>query len=334
MDKLSRQAAIQRMFRNRRAVSIEDLANELECSVPTAKRAIREARVQFGMPIEWNAELRGYVLGADGRDAGTEVPGLWLTGPELGGLVTLHTCLGSLAPEPIGPLLAPIGRRIAAVIARSGLPFEEVQRRVRIVPQQGRPARPDWATLTLALLTRRRLEFTYHGRSTPETTARLVSPQRIVLYRGSWYLDAWCHAKDALRSFAAERIREPHVRNERAKDVAEAVLDRTLATSYGIFSGEPTDLARLRFSEFAARWVVDEQWHPRQIAVAAADGRLEVTFPIGRREELILDVLRWGPEVEVLAPADLRRDVAARLQKAAAIYQKDLSGSRSDPPRS
>ncbi len=332
MDKLSRQAKLQRLFRSRRVVTIDEIVAELECSVATAKRALQQARASFGMPILWDAERHGYILGDGEAAAGTDVPGLWLTAPELGGLLTLHTCLETLAPGPIGPLLAPIGRRLGAVIARSGLPFDEVQRRVRILPHQARPVHADWAVLTEALLIRRRIEFAYEGRSTPGTTKRTVSPQRLVLYRANWYLDAWCHEREALRSFAVERIREPRLRPERAKEVPDATLEQVLATSYGIFSGAPTDLARLRFSAFAARWIRDELWHPRQSVVQLDDGRLEISFPIGRREELVLDVLRWGPDVEVLAPADLRRDVAARLAAALAIYEKPGGGSHSDPP--
>ncbi len=138
-------------------------------------------------------------------------------------------------------------------------------------------------------------------------------------------MDAWCHLRGALRSFAVERIAAPRPLRERARDVSEAELDAALASSYGIFAGAPTDLARLRFSSFAARWVVDEKWHPRQSTTLAPDGSVEVSFPIGRREELVQDVLRWGADVEVLAPADLRREVAARLAAALRVYGDGLS---------
>lgn len=322
MGKLSRLASLQRLFHARRMLTAAEIAAELGCSEVTAKRLLREVRERYDMPISWDAARRAYVLGAedDSPRTGIDVPGLWLDGPELGGLVTLQTCLATLAPGPIGPMLAPIGKKLATVVARSGLRFDEVQRRVRILPQPGRPARAEWSVLTEALLARRRVDFTYDGRSTPARTRRTVSPQRLVLYRGSWYLDAWCHLREALRSFAVERIATPRLRHEKAKEIPDKDLDQALATSYGIFAGAPTGLARLRFSAFAARWVGDETWHPRQAVAVLPDGGIEVSFPIGRREELVMDVLRWGPEVEVLAPADLRAEVAERLARAAGLY--------------
>ncbi len=151
VDKLDRLTTIQRLFRERRTLTIGEIAAELDCSVPTAKRALRDARSRLGMPITWYPHEHHYAVSSDGP-AGIDVPGLWLTGHELGGLVTLQTCFAQLAPGPIGPLLAPFERRLRAVVARSGVPFDEVQRRVRIVPHPLRTIRPDWTVLTEAMM--------------------------------------------------------------------------------------------------------------------------------------------------------------------------------------
>ena len=46
-----------------------------------------------------------------------------------------------------------------------------------------------------------RLDKIHDGR---EVTQRIVSPQRLSYYRENWYLDAWCHDKNALRKFGFE----------------------------------------------------------------------------------------------------------------------------------
>jgi predicted DNA-binding transcriptional regulator YafY len=58
----------------------------------------------------------------------------------------------------------------------------------------------------------------------------------------------------------------------------------------------------------------------RRSVVADAHGRLEATFRIGEFEATVLDLCSLGPEVEVLAPEDLRLAVATRLRTAAANY--------------
>jgi predicted DNA-binding transcriptional regulator YafY len=50
------------------------------------------------------------------------------------------------------------------------------------------------------------------------------------------------------------------------------------------------------------------------------DGRLEPRFPIGDHRELLLDILRYGDEVEVIAPPELRQAVIEKLSTALASY--------------
>jgi predicted DNA-binding transcriptional regulator YafY len=152
-----------------------------------------------------------------------------------------------------------------------------------------------------------------------------------VHYRDNWYLDAWDHGRRALRSFAVDRIERARTLNEPAKDVPDSRLDAHFASSYGIFAGRPKHKAVLRFTPERARWVADEVWHPDQEGLLLADGSYELRIPYADPRELLLDILKYGPDVEVLAPAALRREVAERLRAAATQYA--TSPRRVRPPR-
>jgi predicted DNA-binding transcriptional regulator YafY len=173
-----------------------------------------------------------------------------------------------------------------------------------------------------SVLSRRVLEFRYARRSDGAVSDRRVCPQRLTRYRGCWYLDAWCHDRRALRSFALERIAGARLRAERARDMSDADLDAHYADAYGIFAGPATSTAVLRISARLAAWVADEAWHPRQTGALLADGSYELRVPYGRAEELIQDVLRLGAEVEVVEPAELRAEVARRLREAGRVYER------------
>ncbi|MDP6531852.1 MAG: WYL domain-containing protein, partial [Arenicellales bacterium] len=71
----------------------------------------------------------------------------------------------------------------------------------------------------------------------------------------------------------------------------------------------------------AARWVAREKWHSRQHGNWEADGSYTLTVPYADQTELVMDILRHGAEVEVVAPADLRQAVAERHRAAAARYR-------------
>ena len=105
-----------------------------------------------------------------------------------------------------------------------------------------------------------------------------------------------------------------------AEDIDAERLNQDLGGSYGIFSGAPTATALLCFTAERARWVAAESWHPQQQGAWRADGCYELSVPYHRDEELILDILRYGHEVEVLAPPSLRTAVAQRLRLAVAQY--------------
>ena len=97
-------------------------------------------------------------------------------------------------------------------------------------------------------------------------------------------------------------------------------LDAVLATSFGIFAGLPSREACLIFTAHRAQWIADEQWHPEQRGEFLEDGRYRLRFPYHHSEELVLDICRYGPDVFVEAPVELRKTVADRLKAGAALY--------------
>jgi predicted DNA-binding transcriptional regulator YafY len=196
-----------------------------------------------------------------------------------------------------------------------------------------RSAGPWFDVLASALLQRRQLRLRYHSRTRNQVSERVVSPQRLVHYRDNWYLDAWCHTRKGMRTFAVDRVKEARERSDATRDVADPELEEHLASSYGIFSGKANKTAVLRFSAERARWVADERWHPRQIGQFLTDGRYELRLPFRDARELVMDVLRHGPDVEVVAPESLRIAVIASLRRTIDQYDPASDGVKSGETR-
>ena len=78
--------------------------------------------------------------------------------------------------------------------------------------------------------------------------------------------------------------------------------------------------AVLLFRPSNARWVSREIWHPKQDGKLQLDGSYMLQFPYSREPELVMDILKHGAGVEVLAPASLRAAVAAEITAAARMY--------------
>jgi predicted DNA-binding transcriptional regulator YafY len=208
------------------------------------------------------------------------------------------------------------------MLARSGVKKSEVRSRVRILKMPARSVEPRHFQIVCgATLSRKRLQLTYYNHSTGEETQRIVSPQRLIYYKANWYLDAWCHLRKALRSFAIDAIRVATILPVKTRDVSNAVLDVHLGGGYGIYAGKPRNLAILRFSPEAARWVAREQWHSLQVQKLTADGSLILEIPYSQDHELMMDIMRYGDRVEVLKPASLREKIVSALHKGLRKYR-------------
>jgi predicted DNA-binding transcriptional regulator YafY len=109
-------------------------------------------------------------------------------------------------------------------------------------------------------------------------------------------------------------VRHAEVLDKAAREVAEKSLDAMLGAGYGIFSGRKLNWAKLRFSPERARWVALEQWHPKQRGKLLKDGSYVLEMPYADDRELIMDILRHVPEVEVLEPLELREKVVEKLR--------------------
>ncbi len=90
---------------------------------------------------------------------------------------------------------------------------------------------------------------------------------------GIWFNASELHALLAAQKLLAERQAKLSMRS--ALNVSESKLNEHFATAYGIFAGMPKQVAVLRFTAERARWVADEQWHPRQAGRFLEDGRYE-----------------------------------------------------------
>jgi predicted DNA-binding transcriptional regulator YafY len=323
MDKFDRIFQLHNILRGRRTpVSREELKQRLECSEATVFRVIRQMRDYLEAPIEWSEDPPGYFYRRDAEGGVYELPGLWFNARELQALLVFDRLFESLEPGLLGEHLAPLSRRVTELLEHRRLGLTEAARRIRVLAAGARSAGEWFHVLASATLQRRKLALVYHGRARDQVTERTVSPQRLVHYRDNWYLDAKDDLRGALRTFSVDRVKRAEELEERAEDVPDAALDEYFASAYGIFAGRANKTAVLRFSRERARWVADERWHPEQIGQFLTDGRYELRIPYRDDRELLMDILRHGPEVEVVAPPALRQAVVASLESALARYDR------------
>jgi len=164
------------------------------------------------------------------------------------------------------------------------------------------------------------MRITHYSRQNGKTTDRDASPQRLVYYRDNWYVDTWCHLRDDVRSFSIDAINRVSILDTPAKEVSARTIDQSVGEGYGIFGGSPKGWAKLMFKPERARWVSRERWHSKQRGETLADGSYVLEIPYSDERELVGDLLRYGADVEVLEPAELRVKVHRALLEAVGRY--------------
>ncbi|MHB1141473.1 MAG: helix-turn-helix transcriptional regulator [Sulfuricaulis sp.] len=319
MDRTERFYKMIRLLEIRRSVSRRDFLEELEVSPATFKRDLKYLCDRLNAPIVWDRRLNSYRLNAaDPRAPKFALPGLWFNASEAHALLAIQSLLDNLQPGLLAPHIAPLQTRIEALLGKGDHAAAEVHKRIRLLRQASRNVVPQhFETVSHAVLARKRLNILHYNRTRNEEIEREVSPQRLVHYRDNWYLDAWCHLREGLRCFALESIRRATLLDTAARNISEAVLNEELGSSYGIFTGKADKVAKLRFTPERARWVAGETWHPQQKAGFDKEGYYLLEVPYREDQELVMDILKHGPEVEVLAPKALREKISQLHEEAA-----------------
>ncbi|MCY7314590.1 MAG: WYL domain-containing protein [Rubrivivax sp.] len=318
---------IEALIRARGSVPLKALLDELEVSPATLKRDLEYLRSRMGAPIEYDRDSNGYRFADQGAAGGRhELPGLWFNESELYSLLTAQQLLAGLDSDGLlGRHLQPLLDRIEQLLGQGEgrRAADAVIKRIKVVSALRRPVPSRFfERVSQALLQRQRLHLRYLTRGRGEVSERDVSPQRMVHYRSTWYLDAWCHRVEALRRFALDAIEEAELLPVKARNLAMKQVQAEMDAGYGIYAGGQRRWAVLVFSAQAAPWASREEWHPEQQGRWLDGGAYELRLPYVDSTELVMDVLRQGEQVRVLEPPDLVDAVRMRLRAARKLYRE------------
>jgi len=322
MDRTARLYKIDQLLHERRVVPTAIFLDELGISPATLKRDLDYMKDRLNAPIAWDREKRGYRFPDDAAAIKHySLPGLWFNASEIHALLTMQQLLATLQPGILAPHIQPLLARLQALLGEGDHSCEEIGHRVRILGVAARNlGYQNFEIIGSALVKRKRLNIRHYNRSRDETTEREISPLRLVYYRDNWYLDAWCHLRGELRCFAADAIRQATMLEKPAKNVGDKKLDAVLGSGYGIFSGKRCAWAKLKFTPERSRWVSAENWHPNQKSSFDKDGNFFLEIPYSDDRELVMDILKYGGDVEVISPQTLRKRVADELRSASGRY--------------
>lgn len=301
----------------------KEIADRLGMSVRNVYRDLKALEQEVGLPV-WSEGGRW------GVDAEGFLPPLKLTLQEAMA-VFLGARLMVRYADKYDPDLASAFEKLAAALPEALR--DRVARSLDVLQEAPRdPAFSDHVRqLTRAWAEHRVVEITYEGAAYEgrpgERSRRTVRPFLIEpsLQTHALYLIGWDEARDAMRTFKIERIREVQVTPRRFEPPEGATLERDLRRGWDIIADQPATEVVLRFSPAVADRVLETTWHALQRTERTADGGLLWRSTVSGVIEIRLWILSWGGDVEVLSPPELRTQVGEILARAAAIYRSGVS---------
>jgi len=310
------------MIQARKCVPIQDFLDELEISKATFKRDLEYLRDRMNASIVFDRSMGGYSFDKPNAGEKIELPGLWFSEIEVTALALMQHLLSNLDQGGlIGPHIDPLIEIIDGIMGQSAVSAKELRKRIKVFGMSARKnSLENFEEVGNALLKRQRLQIEHYSKGADETTNREVSPQRLIFYRDNWYLDGYCHLRKGLRSFALDGIRKAELLNKKAEEISEKELQENFSESYGIFSGKASQRAKLRFTPERARWVAGETWHGQQVSSFDKEGNYILEFDYNQDPELVMEILKHGSSVQVLAPAALKKRVLDELTNALKNY--------------
>lgn len=192
-----------------------------------------------------------------------------------------------------------------------------------------RQANPDqtqvWNALIESWYERVVVEVAYQGLKRPQPEVHFFEPylfEPAMLSHGV-YVIGWSHTRNELRTFKLDRIQRV-TRTARFFERDESIQpDELLRHAWGVWYGQALTQVVLRFEASVAPRVRETIWHPSQETQEQPDGSLLWSVAIAGTLELVSWIRGWGPDVEVLEPADLRQQIADDLRRAAARYRSE-----------
>ena len=289
------------------------LASQLEVSTKSIHRDLGFMRDRLGLPIGYNRERFGFFY----TEPVKAFPALQITEGELFALVVAERALqqyrGTSFEKPLLSALRKMEQVLPDTISLSLTDIEQtISFRTSTEPILDLDI---FDTLAKATTARRQLELTYRkpGQQRPEQ--RIVDPYHLANINGEWFLFAFDHLRNDLRTFAPARIKAIRPTGKTFERRRKFSLHERLRGSFGVQSGHGQFDVVLRFHRRVADYIREKKWHESQQLREIKGGGVELRLRLSSLAEVGRWVLSWGGDAIVVRPAELAQAVKQAAQR-------------------
>ncbi len=310
---LQRMLQIHRLIQAGKYPNATSLAGELEVSSKSIHRDLDFMRDRLELPLEWDGSRGGYYY----TEEVSAFPTLQITEGELVALVVAEKALqqyrGTSFEKPLLSAIQKMQQSLPDTISLSLAGIEQtISFRTRAEPILNLEI---FDALAKATAGRQRLELTYRKPGQRQTEQRLIDPYHLANINGEWYLFAYDHLRQDIRTFVPARIQAVKVTGKTFFRPQQFSLEKRLRDSFGVLSGQGHFDVVIRFAPAVADYIREKKWHDSQELRERKNGGVDLRLKLSGLAEVERWVLSWGGNAVVLRPAELAASVKRAARK-------------------
>jgi len=297
------------------------MAQNFEISVKTAQRDIAFMMERMKAPLTYVRAKRGYAY----EDDTFELPGLWLNAQELISLLVSYRLATTMPDRSLKTSLkAFLNHALGFYTSSRSITLDDLNEKVSVKNIEYSPTDEQVFHKVLdSLLNEKPLCIEYFSPHNHEHTKRHILPLHLLSYMGTWHIIAHCALRNETRDFTLSRVKG--ISSSAAKihsSAPSASIKEYIRKNFGIMNSDESIGVCLRFSTDAAPWITEQVWHHDQKTTLNPDGTLDMRLPVADFREIKREILRYGSQVEVLSPQELREEVMREIEIMEKIYEK------------
>jgi len=316
---------LERMLRIHQAIqagrhpNATQLAQKLEVSTKSIHRDIEFMRDRLELPIEYDSSKFGYYY----YEEVNSFPSFEITEGELFALLVAEKALQQYRGTNFEkPLLSAFRKMTSSLPDTVTFHLQDWEQTISFRTS----AEPildleTFEVLSKALSKKVQLELEYRKPGRKSTEKRIVDPYHLANINGEWFLFAFCHLRNDVRTFAPSRILKATPTGETFQRPRKFSLEKRLRDSFGVHSGEGEFDVLIRFSDHVADYIREKRWHQSQKLRELADGGIELRMRLSSLEEVKRWILGWGGQAVALQPVEL----VDAIRNSVEALQKSLS---------
>jgi len=287
------------------------LAREMEVSTKSVQRDIEFMRDRLNLPVAYDGSRFGYHY----TEPVSSFPTFQITEGELVALLIAEKALeqyrGTNFEKPLVSALKKMAAQLPDTVSFNIAEWDQtISFRTSAEPILNLEI---FDVLAKATAARKQLKFDYRKPGQQKPDARVVDPYHLANINSEWFLFAFDHGRNDIRTFVPARISNVQPTGKTFPRPAKFSLEKRLHDSFGVVSGQGEFDVVIRFDAFAAGYIREKRWHPSQELRDLKGGAAELRMKLSSLAEVHRWILSWGGHAKVIAPKEL----AVSVQEAA-----------------